>query len=164
MEKERVFEEAAKVMKEDKVLIVCDRGCLDNKAYMTNEEFYILKSQFVTSSWGGTRKLPHAFTEQGLAMLSGLLNSDIAIAVNISIMRAFVALRKHIFTTQLMESELIAIKTRLELLERSDEDNLEAINDLSEDMRQEIDNIYQAIAALSVTPPEPPRKKIGFKQ
>ena len=108
--------------------------------------------------------MPHAFTEQGLAMLSGLLNSDIAIAVNISIMRAFVSLRKHIFTTQLMESELIAIKTRLELLERSDEDNLEAINDLSEDMRQEIDNIYQAIAALSVKPPEPPRKKIGFKQ
>lgn len=131
---------------------------------LTNEEFYILKSQFVTSNWGGTRKLPHAFTEQGLAMLSGLLNSDIAIAVNISIMRAFVSLRKHIFTTQLMESELIAIKTRLELLERSDEDNLEAINDLSEDMRQEIDNIYQAIAALSVKPPEPPRKKIGFKQ
>ena len=43
-------------------------------------------------------------------------------------------------------------------------DNLEAINDLSEDMRQEIDNIYQAIAALSVKAPEPPRKKIGFKQ
>ena len=50
------------------------------------------------------------------------------------------------------------------LLERDNEDNLEAINDLSEDMRQEIDNIYQAIAALSVKAPEPPRKKIGFKQ
>ncbi len=51
-------------------------------------------SQFVTSSWGGKRKLPNAFTEQGVAMLSGLLNSDIAIAVNISIMRTFVAMRQ----------------------------------------------------------------------
>ena len=56
-------------------------------------EFEILKSQFVTSNWGGVRKLPYAFTEQGLAMLSGLLNSDIAIDVNINIMRAFVTLR-----------------------------------------------------------------------
>lgn len=46
------------------------------------------------SSWGGTRKLPFAFTEQGLAMLSGILNSDIAIQVNINIMRAFVAVRQ----------------------------------------------------------------------
>ena len=43
------------------------------------EEWEILKSQFVISSWGGVRKLPYAFTEQGLAMLSGILNSDIAI-------------------------------------------------------------------------------------
>ena len=46
---------------------------------LTKEEYSNLKPQFVTSSWGGTRKLPHAFTEQGLAMLSGLLNSEIAI-------------------------------------------------------------------------------------
>ena len=45
---------------------------------LTSEEWKNLKSQFVTSSWGGARKLPYAFTEQGLAMLSGILNSDIA--------------------------------------------------------------------------------------
>lgn len=56
---------------------------------LTADEWEILKSQFVISSWGGTRKLPYAFTEQGLAMLSGVLNSDIAIQVNINIMRAF---------------------------------------------------------------------------
>ena len=59
-----------------------------------------------------------------------------------------------------------ALKARLELLERNDEDNLKAINDLSEDMRQEIDNIYQAIAVLSVQRPAEPQntvKKIGFK-
>ncbi len=60
---------------------------------LSNSEFDNLKSQFVTSRWGGTRKLPFVFTEQGVAMLSGLLNSDIAINVNIQIMRAFVEMR-----------------------------------------------------------------------
>lgn len=50
---------------------------------LTTDEWEILKSQFVTSSWGGVRKMPFVFTEQGVAMLSGLLNSDIAIRVNI---------------------------------------------------------------------------------
>jgi hypothetical protein len=61
---------------------------------LTKEEFLNLKSQIVTSSWGGVRKMPYVFTEQGVAMLSGLLNSDIAISVNIKIMRAFVQIRK----------------------------------------------------------------------
>ena len=132
---------------------------------LTSEEYTVLKSQFVTSSWGGTRKLPFAFTEQGLAMLSGLLNSDIAINVNITIMRTFVSIRKHLYMTQQFNSELESIKAKLELLERNDEDNLEAINDLSEDMRKEIDTIYQAIAALSVKEQSEAstRPKIGFK-
>ena len=79
-------------------------------------------------------------------------------------MRTFIAIRNLSISITLFSSELESIKTRLKLLERSDEDNLEAINDLSEDMRHEIDNIYQAIAALSVKEPEVPRKKIGFKQ
>jgi hypothetical protein len=57
------------------------------------EEFANLKSQIVTSSWGGIRKLPYAFTEQGVAMLSSVLRSERAVAVNIQIMRAFVKLR-----------------------------------------------------------------------
>ena len=65
---------------------------------LTKDEFNRLKSDLIfqngTSNWGGTRKLPYAFTEQGLAMLSGVLTSDIAIDVNISIMRAFVAIRR----------------------------------------------------------------------
>ena len=55
------------------------------------EEWEILKSHFVTSSWGGARKVPYAFTEQGVAMLSSVLKSETAIEVNIRIMRAFVA-------------------------------------------------------------------------
>ena len=99
-------------------------------------------------------------------MLASLLRSELAINASIQITRAFVAMRNFIMSTQHIESELAALKARLELLERNDEDNLKAINDLSEDMRQEIDNIYQAIAVLSVQRPAEPQntvKKIGFK-
>ena len=68
-------------------------------------------------------------------------------------------------TSSAISTELEAVKTKLELLERNDEENLEAINDLSEDMRKEIDTIYQAIAALSIkeSSDNSPRQKIGFK-
>ena len=131
---------------------------------LTNQEFANLKSQFVTSSWGGIRKMPYAFTEQGVAMLSGLLNSDIAIKANIAIMRAFVAMRNYITTTTQITAELAEIRVKLALLERADADNAEAVSDLSEDMRQELDNIYQAIGALSVKLPQAkkPGNPIGF--
>lgn len=70
-----------------------------------------LKSQIVTSSWGGNRKLPYAFTEQDVAMLSGLLNSDVAIQANIAIMRAFVSMRNRI------AEQLDALDRRIQQLE-----------------------------------------------
>ena len=133
---------------------------------LSAQEFADLKSHFVISSWGGIRKLPHAFTEQGVAMLSGLLNSDIAISANIAIMRAFVAMRNYIATTTTVTAELAEIRAKLALLERTDADNAEAIGDLSEDMRKELDTIYDAIAALSVRIPQarPSRRPIGFRR
>ena len=126
-----------------------------------------LRSQFVTSNnKGGRRYMPFAFTEHGVIMLASLLRSDTAIQTSIKITRAFVAMRNYLMSTQHLESELTALKAKLELLERNDEENLEAINDLSEDVRHEIDNIYMAIAALSVKPADEsdkPVKKIGFK-
>ena len=126
-----------------------------------------LRSQIATSNErGGRRHMPFAFTEQGVAMLSSVLKSDRAIIINRSIIRAFVAMRNYIMSTKTISAELEAVKAKLELLERNDEDNLEAINDLSEDVRKEIDTIYQAIAALSVKEPsqkEPERQKIGCK-
>ncbi|MBO5709590.1 MAG: ORF6N domain-containing protein [Bacteroidales bacterium] len=124
-----------------------------------------LKFQNGISSWGGSRSLPYVFTEQGVAMLSSVLHSSTAIQVSISIIDAFVAIRSYIISTSSFSAELEAIKAKLELLERNDEDNLEAINDLSEDVRREIDTIYQAIAALSIKdqPENTPRPKIGFK-
>lgn len=134
---------------------------------LTDEETENWKSQIVItkSITMGLRRNPNAFTEQGVAMLSGLLNSDIAINANITIMRAFVAMRNYITTSTQITAELAEIRAKLELLERNDEDNLEAVNDLSEDMRSEIDNLYQAIAELSLKSIEvdKPRNKIGFK-
>jgi hypothetical protein len=73
---------------------------------LSKEEFNNLKFQFGTSSWGGARKLPRAFTEQGVAMLSGVLRSKRAIAVNVEIMRAFVRLRQMLATNANLERRL----------------------------------------------------------
>ena len=99
-------------------------------------------------------------------MLSAVLRSPTAIQVSISIIDAFVAMRNYIATTSTVTAELAEIRAKLALLERNDEDNAEAINDLSEDMRKELDNIYEAIAALAVKTPQvrPPRRPIGYKQ
>jgi len=118
-----------------------------------------LRSQIVTSNKGGVRYMPFAFTEQGVAMLSSVLRSETAIQVNIAIMRAFVAMRNYITTT----AELSEIRAKLALLERADAENAEAVSDLSEDMRKELDNIYQAIAALSIHP-QRTRNPIGYKK
>mgnify|MGYP000774607406 FL=1 len=131
---------------------------------LTEQEFLIFQNG--TSSWGGTRKRPYAFTEQGVSMLSAVLRSPTAIQVSIRIMDAFVAMRNYIMTTSTMTAELSEIRAKLTLLERADEDNAEAVNDLSEDMRKELDNIYEAIAALSVKVPKARKqpRPIGFKQ
>lgn len=65
---------------------------------LDEEEFELLKSQFVTSSWGGRRKLPYVFTEQGIAMLSSVLTSATAVDVNIRIIRIFTRLREMVST------------------------------------------------------------------
>ncbi|ABW68363.1 ORF6N domain-containing protein [Desulfosudis oleivorans] len=77
---------------------------------LTREEFQVLRSQIVTSSWGGSRYVPMAFTEQGVAMLSGVLNSDRAIAVNIQIMRTFTKLRQAILSNEDLRKELSELK------------------------------------------------------
>lgn len=81
---------------------------------INHQEFANLKSQFVTSSWGGVRKLPYAFTEQGVAMLAGALNSDAAVRANIVIMRAFVRMRSYLaITSDTLSARLESIDRRL---------------------------------------------------
>ena len=106
---------------------------------LSKEEFEYLKSQIVTSSWGGRRYPPRAFTQEGVAMLSGVLHSNRAVEVNIGIMRAFVHLREMLAT-----NEELARKV--------------AQHD------QEIGILFEHIQGL-LEPPEPPKKHpIGFRR
>ena len=132
---------------------------------LTEEENLLFQNGI--SSWGGTRTLPYAFTEQGVAMLSSVLHSPTAIQVSITIIDAFVALRTLVADHQLLTSEIKNIELQLKLLQNEQNENLGALNDLSEDVRMEIANIYQAIAELSIKledKQKTPRPKIGFKR
>ena len=108
--------------------------------------------------------LPSAFTQEGVASLSGVLKSPMAVNVYLSIMRAFVAMRNYILQSTQVSAELLELRSRLQLVEHDCRENLEAVNDLSEDMRKDIDAIYEAIGALSVKLPEAKksRQPIGF--
>ena len=134
---------------------------------LDNKEFANLKSQIVTSSWGGRRTPPLAFTEEGIAMLSSVLHSDIAIAANISILRAFVKVREYLLMASTVSAEVKELRAKVDLLAMQREEDLGAVNDLSEDVRKDIDNLYLAIGELSSRIEEKkrePRRKIGFQQ
>ena len=136
---------------------------------LTPEEFNSLRSQFVTSNKrGGTRYMPFAFTEQGVAMLSSVLNSEIAIEINISIIRAFVSVRQYLSVTNNTIKEIEELKQRMKALEEGTEDTIAAINDLSEDTRKELDDIYLALSQLADKQKQitrkSERKPIGFAQ
>ena len=136
---------------------------------LTKEEFDFLKQTLIfqngISSWGGTRKLPYAFTEQGLAMLSGVLNSDIAIDVNISIMRAFVAIRRMAAALPKPDvaTDVAQLRKDFEELKLDIDDILHDQNDINESTRMQLDAISTALAELQSKEPKP-RKKIGFIQ
>ena len=105
--------------------------------------------------------LPYAFTEQGVAMLSSVLRSETAVQVNIAIMRAFVMARQIISETRENALAINELRLKMQMLEDALENNLGAVNDLSEEMRAELDNIYNAIGALSVKYQEPPKPKMN---
>jgi len=108
---------------------------------LNSDEFAILRSQIVTSRWGGRRYAPYAFTEQGIAMLSSVLNSDRAIAVNIEIMRAFVRLREMVASHK-------ELAKKLEQLEKKYDAQFKVV--------------FDAIHAL-LEPPKKPKRRIGFE-
>jgi len=110
---------------------------------LSKEEFQNLRSHFGTSSWGGARYMPMAFTELGVAMLSSVLNSERAIGVNIAIMRAFAHLRKMIASHDRLAKKLTELEHHFE------------------DHDEQIKAIFVAIRQL-VTTPDRKVKKIGF--
>ena len=133
---------------------------------LTIEEWNANSSQFVMTSTRPKSAPPLAFTEQGVAMLSGLLKSDVAIAANIAIMRAFVQVREYLIATSSISAELKELRAKVDLLAMQQEENLGAINDLSEDVRLDIDNLYLAIGELAAKIEEKkktPRPRIGFQ-
>ena len=133
---------------------------------LTLEEWNALRFQFETSNTrGGRRYAPYAFTEQGLAMLSGILNSPVAIQVNIAIMRTFVAIRQSIMPLG-SNSDMKQIENKIMVLEAVSEETLAALNDLSEDTRKEFDDIYIALSEMADKQKQitKPRRKIGYIQ
>ncbi|HMQ78091.1 MAG TPA: ORF6N domain-containing protein [Ignavibacteria bacterium] len=97
---------------------------------LSKKEFEILKFQFGTSSWGGTRKLPYVFTEQGVAMLSGVLKSKRAIQVNIAIMRTFVKLREMVNSNKELSKKLEALEKKFDTHDLKIKTIFEVIKDL----------------------------------
>jgi len=111
---------------------------------LTKKEFENLRSQFVISSWGGTRYMPMAFTEQGVAMLSSILNSDRAIHVNIQIIRAFTQLRK-------MLSSHEELKRKIEDMEKKYDKQFKIVFEAFEEIKQLFSEEQESI------------REIGFK-
>jgi hypothetical protein len=111
---------------------------------LSPKEFENLILQNATSSWGGTRKMPYAFTEQGVAMLSSVLKSKQAVAVNIQIIRVFSRMRELLITHK-------DILLKLEKLEKQVSNN-----------NQDIQNIFEVLKEL-INEPNPPGKKMGYK-
>ena len=128
-----------------------DRFPDDFMFLLTDQEAENLKSQSVTSSWGGRRKPPSAFTEHGVAMLSAVLRSDRAVQMSIAIIRAFVRLR------QLVEYNK-DIAARVEKLERSHDRSASVIEILVED----IDRLAHEVKEMKALP-TPSKRKIGFE-
>lgn len=114
---------------------------------LTDDELRNWKSQIVISNSikMGLRKNPLAFTEQGVAMLSGVLRSPIAIQVNIRIMRAFVAVRQYLAIQKQENGELEA---RIKQLEETFEESLRDRNEIDEDTRFRLDQIEEALAEM----------------
>lgn len=113
---------------------------------LTESEFINLKSQIAISRWGGRRTLPYAFTEHGVLMLSSVLNSDLAIKVNIRIMRIFTRVREMLAENLNLRIEVDSIKKKLE----SHDKNIELVFSYLDELIEKQEN------------PEP-RRKIGFK-
>ena len=130
---------------------------------LTKEEFDSLRCNFSTSKRGGIRYMPFAFSEHGVAQLSAVLNSDIAIEVNIQIIRTFVAMRQWITTPPIDKNA--ELREEMKKLKEYIEEVFADQNDINEDTRIQLELINQTLAELQVRNKErekKPRPRIGF--
>lgn len=133
---------------------------------LTKEEFDFLRCRnFTSKGRGGTRYMPYAFTQEGVAMLSGLLRSDVAVQANIYIMRAFVHMRTSIASIDRLSVDMEHLKSRITELNNYLEDVLRDQNDINEETMIQLQLINESLAEMrSVNhAPKPEPKKIGFK-
>jgi hypothetical protein len=125
---------------------------LKSQFVISKDENDNLKSQIATSSWGGRRKLPFAFTEHGVIMLSSVLNSKIADEINIAVVRAFIEMRRYIAKP---------IRKKLDDLEKILMLHIDDTNRNLADHAAIINEIITKLNNLIETPPKP-KRKIGF--
>lgn len=124
-----------------------DRFPEDFMFELTKEELEILRCQFGTSSWGGTRYVPMVFTEQGVAMLSSVLNSPEAIKVNIKIIRVFTKIREALTNSLNMKLDIEEIKKKLS----NHDKNIELVFNYLDELMDKQENKVERI-------------KIGYKK
>ena len=129
---------------------------------LTKEEFDSLRCSFSTSKRGGTRYMPYAFTELGVSMLSSVLNSDLAIEVNINIMRAFVAVRQLLLSPS--TNPVQELQNEVKELKEYIEEVFADYNDINDDTRTQLELINQTLAELQAQKAlaDKPRNPIGF--
>jgi hypothetical protein len=121
---------------------------------LTPAEFANLKSQFATSSWGGRRKLPLAFTEHGAIMAATVLNTPRAVEVSVYVVRAFVKLRELVGSHRELARRLDELEQKTEALAMSHDT-------FSRNTRNQLKQVFDALREL-MTPPDPPKRPIGF--
>lgn len=147
-----------------------DRFPSDFMFELTRDEYNSLRSQIASLENGRgnhSKYLPFAFTEQGVAMLSSILNSKLAIQININIMRAFVVVRNYLIQQSATSLEIEKLWTHVKSLEEQTEENLKAVNDLSDDTQNTFDEIYIALSELAKKQQvinTKPRKRVGYVQ
>lgn len=129
---------------------------------ITKDEFESLRCSFSTSKRGGTRYMPFAFTEHGVAQLSSVLNSDIAIEINIQIIRAFIAVRHLVLNPPIDRVE--QLETQMKELKEYMEDVFADYNDINDDTRMQLELINQTLAELQTQKKlqNNPRNPVGF--
>ena len=118
-----------------------DRFPMDFMFKLTTKELENLRSQIVTANFSMTRTTPYVFTEHGIAMLSSVLRSDIAIKVNIQIMRTFTAIRKYALTYEELAKKINEIESRVSKGEQTDQRIIEVLNQLMSKEDSQIDKI-----------------------
>ena len=130
------------------------------------EEFEVLRcSNFTSKNRGGTRYMPYAFTQEGVAMLSGLLRSEVAVKANIYIMRAFVRMRSALASVDKLSMDIVEMRHQISELNHYMEDVLRDQNDINEETMMQLQLINESLAEMQAEKisSNTDTKRIGFR-